>query len=344
MVGAPLANRLMAFFASDTDVGVWPTFLVLGGLYFIAMTLGAFGYRLPPTASGQQSAVSAQASYVPVTRVHAIPQFWLAWAVLCLNVAAGIGVLGMASPMIQEVFGGRLIGIEAPLARLSREQQERVQAIGAAFAALLSLFNILGRIFWASVSDWLGRKITYSIFFLLGGGLYALVPWTGEIKSIVLFVAAWCVIFSMYGGGFAAIPAYLSDLFGSAQISAIHGRLLTAWSMAGILGPVVVNYMRDWQLARGLPAAEAYDATMYLLACALGAGLICNLLIRPVHPSYFEKMPAPIAPSTMDMPTATEARQANSRWWLVAIAWAAVGIPLLWGMWNTLAIAGTFFD
>jgi MFS family permease len=349
MVGAPLANQLMSYFASGDDVGVWQTFLILGVIYFIAMTLGAFGYRLPPTAAGSQQPAASQSThggYVPVTRVHRTPQFWLTWMVLCLNVSAGIGVIGMASPMIQEMFGGRLIGIDAPLASLSPEEQTRVRTIGAAFAALLSLFNILGRIFWASASDWLGRKNTYTLFFLLGGVLYALVPWTGAIQNVTLFVAACCVILSMYGGGFATIPAYLADLFGTAQISAIHGRLLTAWSMAGILGPVAINYLRDWQLARGLPAAEAYDVTMYLLAGSLGVGLICNLLIRPVAAEFFEKPEQPGETSIvagMPAPTAA-ATPSDSQWLLVIMAWAAVGVPLLWGVWNTLTTARAFFE
>jgi MFS family permease len=240
------------------------------------------------------------------------------------------------------MFGGRLIGVDAPLSDLTRTQQEHVKTIAAAFTALLSLFNILGRIFWASFSDWIGRKITYSIFFLLGGLLYALVPWTGQTKNLALFVAAWCVIFSMYGGGFAAIPAYLSDLFGATQISAIHGRLLTAWSMAGILGPVAVNYIRDWQLAHGVAAAQAYDTTMYLLAASLGAGLLCNLLITPVRADFFEHA-EPLMPPPAVV-TAAAASGELSHWWLVIASWAAVGIPLLWGVWITLTKARAFFD
>ncbi len=283
---------------------------------------------------------------MPVTRVHRTPQFWLAWGVLCLNVSAGIGVLGMASPMIQEMFGGRLIGIETPLDGLTPTQKERVAAIGAAFAALLSLFNILGRIAWASFSDYAGRNATYAIFFLFGACLYALIPWTGQTKNVVLFVTVCCVILTMYGGGFAAIPAYLADLFGPRHISAIHGQLLTAWSVAGILGPVAVNYMRDWQRARGLPASEAYDATMYLLAGALLVGLACNLLIRPVDSSHFEKIEEPDAQRTVVTATSVVpvTLAGNGQNWLVILAWTAVGVPMLWGMWNTLNTARAFFD
>ena len=372
MVGAPFANLLMNYFKSDASVGVWQTFLVLGAIYFTAMTLGAFGYRLPPpgwtpgtAGSGRQAADSQAAAikegeppyrappekadvlFVPVTRAFLTPQFWLAWAVLCLNVSAGIGVLGMASPMIQEVFGGRLIGVDAPLAELTDEQKKSVATIAAAFLGLLSLFNILGRIVWSSFSDFAGRKATYAIFFLLGALLYVAIPWTGQTKNVALFVTICCVILTMYGGGFAAIPAYLADLFGPQHISAIHGRLLTAWSAAGVLGPVLVNYLRDWQRARGLAPSEAYNDTMYLLAGLLVVGFVCNLLIRPVDARHFAKAeePAPsahaAAASALTAPPSTS--EASMRW-LVLLAWIAVGAPLLWGVCNTLATARAFFE
>jgi MFS family permease len=361
MVGAPLANQLMTFFATDGSVGVWQTFLVLGGSYFTAMTIGALSYRLPPpgwTPAAARSPVpnGGPSRFVPVTRVHRTPQFWLAWAVLCLNVSAGIGVLGMASPMIQELFGGRLIGNDTPLHELDAAAVKRVAAVAAGFAGLLSLFNILGRIGWASFSDLVGRKTTYTIFFLLGFVLYAAVPWTGQAQNVALFVVVCCVILTMYGGGFAAIPAYLADLFGAQQISAIHGRLLTAWSVAGVLGPVVVNYLRDWQRERGVPASEAYNATMYLLAGMLLVGLVCNLLIRPVHPDHFEEMPPvpashdsreePASPSSLDGSAQVEDPQtaAHTPHLLVYLAWAGVGIPLLWGVWNTLTTSSVFFQ
>ena len=167
------------------------------------------------------------------------PQFWLLWGVLCLNVSAGIGVIGMASPMLQEVFGGRLIAVPLRLAELAEDQRAQVATIAAAFAGLLSLFNIAGRIFWASLSDMIGRKVTYMIFFLLGIALYVSAPLAGEAGRIAAFVTIFCVILTMYGGGFATIPAYLADLFGTQHVGAIHGRLLTAWSVAGIIGPVV---------------------------------------------------------------------------------------------------------
>jgi MFS family permease len=215
------------------------------------------------------------------------PQFWLLWMVLCMNVSAGIGVIGIASPMIQEIFGGRLIRATASLNQLTEVQKAQLATIGAGFAALLSLFNIAGRIGWASLSDYIGRKRTYFVFFALGILLYSAAPAAGQAGQVTLFVLIFCVILTMYGGGFATIPAYLADLFGTQYVGAIHGRLLTAWSTAGILGPVLVNYIREYQIDRGVPNAQAYNVTMYVLAGLLVVGLICNLAVRPVAERYY---------------------------------------------------------
>jgi MFS family permease len=193
----------------------------------------------------------------------------------------------MASPMLQEVFGGRLIGVSGALAELSTEQRAAVATIGAAFAGLLSLFNIAGRIFWASLSDWVGRKPVYTVFFLLGIVLYALSPTAGAAGEVAVFVGLFCVIITMYGGGFATIPAYLADIFGTSYVGAIHGRLLTAWGMAALLGPFIITRIREAQLARGIPAASVYNTTMYILAGLLVIGLIANLLVRPVAEKWY---------------------------------------------------------
>jgi len=207
---------------------------------------------------------------VEVNEAMRTPQFWLLWWVLCLNVTAGIGVLGQASPMIQEIF----FGGNRPLA-------------AAGFVSLLSLANMAGRFGWASLSDVIGRKATYTTFFVLGMALYAFVPHTGQLHSVALFVIAFVIILSMYGGGFSTVPAYLKDLFGTMQVGAIHGRLLTAWSAAGIFGPMLVNYIREYQIDHGVAKADAYSVTMYLMACLLLVGLICNLLVRPVDPKHY---------------------------------------------------------
>jgi MFS family permease len=255
---------------------------------------GAFGYRVPPAGwkpagwtPPQQQKAMITSSHVHLYKAPNTTQFWLLWGVLCMNVSAGIGVIGMASPMLQEVFGGMLIDIKATLAELNKEQLGLVAAIAAGFTGLLSLFNIAGRIFWASLSDYLGRKRTYFTFFTLGMILYASAPYSGQIGSIALFVGIFCFILTMYGGGFATIPAYLADMFGTQYVGAIHGRLLTAWSMAGILGPVIVNYIREFQIDHGVPPAQAYNTTMYVLAGLLLVGFLCNLAVTPVAPKFY---------------------------------------------------------
>ncbi len=271
MIGAPLAEALMGTFRTATSVGVAETFVAMGLIYFCFMMFGAVMVRLPPPG-WRPGGLAAGARRTPpaardVTADKAITtvQFWLLWAVLFLNVTAGIGVLGQASPMIQEMFPGRVTA-----------------AAAAGFVGLLSLFNMAGRFCWSSVSDYIGRKSTYTIFFLLGMVLYALTPQIGRFGLVALFVLGYGVIMSMYGGGFATIPAYLRDLFGTAQVGAIHGRLLTAWSAAGVAGPVLVNYIRQYQIDRQVPKAEAYTVTMYIMAGLLVVGLICNFLVRPL--------------------------------------------------------------
>ena len=195
-----------------------------------------------------------------------------------LNVSAGIGVIGMASPMLQEIFGGALIGRpELGFTDLTpRAARAWSPAIAAGFTGLLSLFNIGGRFFWASLSDYIGRKNTYYTFFLLGIALYALRAVGRACRLQGAFVLAFGIILSMYGGGFATVPAYLADIFGTQFVGAIHGRLLTAWSTAGIIGPVVVNYIREFEIAAGVPRDHVYDVTMYILAGMLVGGLVCN--------------------------------------------------------------------
>ena len=356
MIGAPLADKLMTHFASAQSVGVWQTFVALAALYFVFMIAGALAYRVPPAGWQPQGATpAANATSAMITRrpvhlrdAHKTPQFWLVWAVLCLNVSAGIGVIGMASPMLQEVFGGRLIGVSAGINELSGEQKAQIAAIAAGFTGLLSLFNIGGRFFWASMSDRIGRKATYFLFFALGIALYAAVPWAGHAGSVAVFVAIFCVILSMYGGGFSTVPAYLADLFGTQFVGAIHGRLLTAWATAGILGPVLVNYIREYQLAQGVAKAQAYDSTMLILAALLVFGLICNLLVKPVN-ARFHMSDAEIAaaqqaahetqPASLTH-SGVVAAQSNLT---IALAWLAVGLPLLWGVWITLQKATLLF-
>src|SRR6201991_3764939 len=294
MIGAPLANMLIDYFKSPTDVGVWQTFLTMGVIYAVFMIIGAFSYRIAPPnwrpdgwTPVEKANTMITTGNVHLDNAHKTKQFWLIWAVLCLNVSAGIGVIGMASPMLQEIFAGKLIGLpDVGFNQLDASQKATIAAIAAGFAGLLSLFNIGGRFFWASLSDLIGRKNTYFCFFLIGIALYALAPTFAAMGSKLLFVLAFGIILSMYGGGFATVPAYLADMFGTQFVGAIHGRLLTAWSTAGIIGPVVVNYLREFQLAAGVPRDQLYNSTMYILCAMLVAGLICNYLIKPVDPKW----------------------------------------------------------
>jgi MFS family permease len=279
LIASPLSDFLMKRFASATSTGVAETWVVLGVAYLVFMIGGALGYRVP--APGWKPAGWVEPPHREgslVTRNHVspssavkTPQFWLMWVVLCFNVTAGIGVLGQASAMIQEVFKGTI-----------------KPSAAAGFVGLLSLFNMGGRFFWASLSDKIGRKATYACFFVLGTALYALVPVVGKMGSVVLFVACFCVILTMYGGGFATIPAYLADVFGTKYVSAVHGRLLTAWSAAGVFGPVLVNYIRQFQIDHGIPKHQAYNFTMYIMAGLLVIALFANLAIRPVASVHHE--------------------------------------------------------
>jgi MFS family permease len=281
LIAAPLSVILMNHFKTAASNGVLETFVTMGVIYFMFMMIGVYSVRVPAegwkpegwTAPPKPPALVTQAQ-VAVDVAWRTPQFWLLWVVLCMNVTAGIGVLSQASPMIQEIFTGRV-----------------TPQMAAGFVGLLSLFNMIGRFFWASASDYIGRRNTYFVFFALGILLYSTVPSIGYAGSIPLFVAAFVIIISMYGGGFATIPAYLRDMFGTMHVGAIHGRLLTAWSAAGVLGPVLINYIREYQIERGVPKAQAYSVTMYIMCALLLIGFICNFCMRAVNEKYHYRAP-----------------------------------------------------
>jgi MFS family permease len=274
LIGAPLAEELMGTFATATSVGASEAMLVMAGLYALSMSLGAAMVRVPAEGwkpegwAGPKPGALGGNVRVSVDQAWKTPAFWLLWLVLCLNVTAGIGILGQASPMIQDMFG-----VTAGAA--------------AGYVGLLSLFNLGGRFLWSSTSDWVGRKGIYAIYFVLGALLYAVVPWTQANGHLVLFVVVTGVIISMYGGGFATIPAYLRDLFGSYQVGAIHGRLITAWSMAALLGPQLVDRVSQAQKDAGVAPGQAYNSTLYLMAGLLVVGLVANLLVRPVAAKHY---------------------------------------------------------
>jgi len=270
MIGAPLANNLMAYFKPSGHQPIACAFLCMGVLYFLFMMFGVFMVRVPAEGwkpagfvpPAQQSAMISIHN-VTVNSAMATPQFWLLWIVLCLNVTAGIGILESAAPMLQNLFPGKVTAIAA-----------------GGFVGLLSLFNMAGRFFWASLSDFIGRKATYMAFFAIGIVLYYLLP---SIHSLAIFVLTAGVLISMYGGGFATIPAYLKDLFGGINVSAIHGRVLTAWTLAGIVGPLVVNAYLDQYKATNRPLAQAYPTILHIMSAILVVGFFANLFIRPVH-------------------------------------------------------------
>jgi MFS family permease len=276
MIGGPLGTLLMAHFKGSGHQPIAATWLVMGTLYFIFMLFGVFTIRIPAegwspegwTKPTKQSALITTHN-VDVNTAFTTPQFWLLWIVLCMNVTAGIGILEQASPMIQDLF---------------KASDGIGPAAAAGFVGLLSLFNMIGRFFWASTSDFIGRKNTYFVFFTLGAVLYFFLP---HANHIGLFVTIACVLLSMYGGGFATIPAYLRDLFGVYHVSAIHGRLLTAWSTAGIVGPLIVNGILDHYVAAGHPRQDAYPVVLHIMAGLLVVGFIANLLVKPVAERYW---------------------------------------------------------
>ena len=279
MIGAPLSILLMDHYKTATSTGVTEAFVIMGCVYFVSMLIGSLAIRIPPENWQPEGWVAAVIQNDMITKHHVhidqalkTPQFYLLWLVLCLNVTAGIGVLGQASVMIQEIFKDTITA-----------------AAAAGFVGLLSLFNMGGRFFWSSASDFIGRKNTYFIFFLVGIALYASVPSIGKSGNMGLFIVLYALILSMYGGGFSTIPAYLADIFGTLYVGGIHGRLLTAWATAGVLGPVLVNYIRESQIEQGVAKADAYSVTMYVMAGLLSVGALCNLMIRPVHEKHHIK-------------------------------------------------------
>ncbi|MDR3370659.1 OFA family MFS transporter [Rhodoferax sp.] len=358
MIGAPLADKMMKYFATPTSVGVMETFLALAAIYFVFMMAGALGYRVPadnwkpagwtPPAESKKGMITDRHVHLDVA--WRTPQFWLVWSVLTLNVTAGIGIIGMASPLLQEVFAGKLIGLNLTFNELDAAQKGQIAAVAAGFTGLLSLFNIGGRFFWATLSDKLGRKMTYSVFFLLGCTLYSSIPSMAAAGNLAFFVAFFCIILSMYGGAFATVPAYLADMFGTKMVGAIHGRLLTAWSTAGILGPVLVNYIREYQLSHGVARADAYTITMYILAGLLVVGFICNWLVKSVAEQHYMsddelKQEKTLADDTHQHFVADVEALAGeaSHSGKVLLAWTAVWLPLGWGIWMTLQKAVILF-
>jgi len=362
MVGSPIATMLMEKFKTPTDPGVWQTFVVLAAIYAVFMLFGAFTYRLPAAGwmpAGYTPPVTSQAGmiakgHVHLDKAHTTPQFWLIWIVLCMNVSAGIGIIGAAAPMLQETFGGLLIGmptLDYLAVKADKDLLAKMVAIAASFVGLFSLLNIIGRFVWASLSDAIGRKGIYFVFFILGIGMYVTAAVAADQKSVGLFAIAICVIASMYGGGFSTVPAYLADMFGTQFVGAIHGRLLTAWSTAGILGPLLVNYLHDTRQDAHVPADQIYSSIFYVLTGLLVVGLIANFLIRPVAAHKFmteaelaetQRFAHERASSSQTDSAPGSALELAGTGWVV-LGWVFVGIPLAYGIWVTLLKAAKLF-
>ncbi|WP_455432769.1 OFA family MFS transporter [Streptosporangium soli] len=280
LIASPWSAGMLAAFGTDT-AGIAKTFLVHGLVYAVFMSVGVFLVRVPPEGwrpPGWEPAVSAARRLVTTADVSArnairTPQFWCLWIILCLNVTAGIGILEKAAPMIRDYFSGTATPV----------------AVGAAagFVALLSLANMAGRFVWSSTSDVIGRKNVYRVYLGAGALLYLTIALAGN-TSKPLFIVCALGILSFYGGGFATVPAYLKDLFGTYQVGAIHGRLLTAWSTAGILGPLIVNAVADAQESAGRTGPALYTSSLYVMIGLLVVGFLANELIRPVDARYHE--------------------------------------------------------
>jgi MFS family permease len=309
MVAAPLSRELLSFYGGAEAGGdaVMKLFLTLGVAYFLVMMLGVFTVRVPapgwkpPHFDPDKVASKPLVTTAHVSAGNAIktPQFWLLWTVLLCNVTAGIGVLEQAGPMIQDFF------------RDADTNTSTVTAtVAAGFVGILSLANMAGRFIWSSTSDFIGRKPTYIMYLGVGLVLYLLLATVGS-SSTALFVLVCVVILSYYGGGFATVPAYLRDLFGTYQVGAIHGRLLTAWSTAGVLGPLIVNRVLDAQGTPGELVAADYRPALLIMVGVLAVGFTANLLIRPVSERWHEKASVVQAADIANLPA--EADTASER-------------------------------
>lgn len=355
MIGAPLAVWLMDHFASDGIPGVKQALIAMGVIYFIIMLAGAMGFRVtpsgwkplgwtPPEHGRGKGMITRQ--NVHLSQAWKTPQFWLIWGLLCLNVTAGVGVISMASPMFQDVFGARLIGAHAT-GELTGVQKTAIAAAAAGLVGLISLFNAVGRIFWASLSDRIGRKNMFFTIFVLGIVLYCLLPTWGHLAIPALFVASICIILSMYGGGFATVPAYLADIFGPQMVGAIHGRLITAWSVAAVIGPSLIAGIREFELGHGVTHALLYDVTLYIMAVLLLGGLICNVFVKPVHSKHWMSVDELVTERALlhEDQVATNADTAARGTFSLGgiLAWLAVGIPFFIGLYIAIEKAATLF-
>ena len=309
MIGAPLSTELIDTFRSATSSGIAEALIAMGIVYFLVMSIGAFAIRLPSPEDEFRLHGTAHEESVTIEAAVRKPQFYLLWAVLAINTVAGIGVLGQAPEMLSENLGA----LATPRAIVG-------------FVGLLSLFNMAGRITFASASDYLGRQGTYTLMLLVGATLYASAPYMGAQLNAAFFVLQYAFMMSLYGGGFATLPSYVADCFGPRFVEGIHGRLLTAWS-AGVLGSVGLAFFREHEIAVGVSRPAAYALNLEIIASLFLVALICNWLVKPVEPE----------PADASM-TASRGR---TRWTasIYEVLWVLVAFALGWGIVTTIGRA-----
>lgn len=346
LIASPASNRLMEFYGgteiADRAAGIQPTFITLAVTYAVIIALGAYCVRIPhpdwqPEGVDKQKAPKPLQTSANVSAANAIrtPQFWCLWVILFCNITAGIGILENASPMIQDYF---------PI----------TAAAAAGFVGLLSLANMAGRFVWSSASDMIGRKNIYFVYLGVGLVFYFILASAGQI-SLALFVICALVLLTFYGGGFATIPAYLRDLFGVYQVGAIHGRLLTAWSAAGVAGPLIINMVVERQASQGNEGPSLYRLSLYIMCVLLAIGFVANLLVKPVDAKWFEDPAKVKAKADADraamMATEAEAEAhghpngySSAAHSTVALILAVViGLLLVYGLWETAVKASGMF-
>lgn len=345
MIASPLSSRLLSAYdeAYDAATGiasggaVASLFVTLGIGYFVVMMFGVFLIRVPADGwrphgwdpSTVQAKTMVTRENVSANNAIRSPQFWFLWVVLFCNVTAGIGILEQASPMIQDFFrDGESSSVSA--------------AAAAGFVGLLSLCNMAGRFVWSSTSDIIGRKPIYLVYLGLGIVLYVTLALAGT-TSVALFVVLAGIIISFYGGGFATVPAYLRDLFGTYQVGAIHGRLLTAWSAAGVAGPLIVNGFLDARGEPGALVADDYRPALLTMVGLLAVGFVANLLVRPVADRFHEPEGSATSRTADQHEAAAEYDVPARSSALLPVAWLVVGIPLLYGIYETVVKAAELF-
>jgi MFS family permease len=338
LIASPWSTSMLTAFgatgAAPRAGGIAEAFLVHGVVYAVFMSMGMLLVRVPPdgwhprgwdpsTARRRRMETAANVSARNAIRT---PQFWLLWVVLCFNVTAGIGILEKASPIYQDFFRG-----STPAQALT--------TAAAGFVAILSLANMTGRFVWSSVSDLVGRKNIYRVYLGVGALLYlAIVLLDGGNKAVFLICTMF--ILSFYGAGFATVPAYLRDLFGTFEVGAIHGRLLTAWSVAGVLGPVIVNLIADQEKLAGKSGPDLYRLSFEIMIGLLVVGFLCNELIKPVDSRFSEPTGPGTAPASVvgESPARSDAAEGPSggRAAVTALAWVWVLAPFVYGVWQLL--------